>query len=90
MPVCPQAPAGRGGGAVGGGGGRAVQAADACTEEGLEVPPLSDDIRSQIRERAPDLWDWIGNPVDQSILAGAGAGVSGAAVALTDTTEVTR
>lgn len=67
-------------GAVGGGGGRAVQAADACTEEGLEVPPLSDDIRSQIRERAPDLWDWIGNPVDQSILAGSGAGVSGAAV----------
>ena len=76
----PQAPAGRRVGAVGGGGGRAVQAADACTEEGLEVPPLSDDIRSQIRERAPDLWDWIGNPVDQSILAGAGAGVSGAAV----------
>ncbi|MCH7954005.1 MAG: CoA-binding protein, partial [Chloroflexi bacterium] len=75
-----QAPAGRRVGAVGGGGGRAVQAADACTEEGLEVPPLSDDIRSQIRERAPDLWDWIGNPVDQSILAGAGAGVSGAAV----------
>ncbi len=75
-----EAPSGDRVGAVGGGGGRAVQAADACTEEGLEVPPLSEDIRSQIRERAPDLWDWIGNPVDQSILAGSGAGVSGAAV----------
>jgi acyl-CoA synthetase (NDP forming) len=70
--------AGRRVGAVGGGGGRAVQAADACTDEGLEVPPLSDAIRAQLRERAPLLWDWIGNPVDQSILAGAG--VSGAAI----------
>jgi hypothetical protein len=32
----------------------------------------------QIKERSP-LWDWIGNPVDQSILAG-GAGVSGASI----------
>jgi acyl-CoA synthetase (NDP forming) len=42
------------------------------------VPPLPDDIRRQLRELAPDLWDWIGNPVDQSILAGAS--VSGAAI----------
>ena len=69
---------GRRTGVVGGGGGRAVQAADACTEQGLAVPPLSDDIRRQLRERAPALWDWIGNPVDQSILAGAS--VSGAAI----------
>ncbi len=69
---------GRNVGAVGGGGGRAVQAADACIEEGLSVPPLTDGIRTQLKERAPQLWDWIGNPVDQSILAGGG--VSGAAV----------
>lgn len=67
-------------GAVGGGGGRAVQCADVCTELGLTVPPLADDIRAELRERSPQLWDWIGNPVDQSILAGAGAGVSGAAI----------
>ena len=75
----PNGSPGRRVGAVGGGGGRGVQAADACTEEGLSVPPLSDAIRQQIRERSP-LWDWIGNPVDQSILAGTGAGVSGAAI----------
>ena len=73
-----QPAAGRRLGVVGGGGGRAVQAADAATDEGLEVPPLSDGIRAQLRERAPDLWDWVGNPVDQSILAGAG--VSGASI----------
>lgn len=67
-------------GAVGGGGGRAVQCADACTELGLTVPPLPEEVRAQLRERSPQLWDWIGNPVDQSILAGQGAGVSGAAV----------
>ena len=74
----PDGAIGRNVGAVGGGGGRAVQAADACTEEGLSVPPLTDGIRAQPKERAPQLWDWIGNPVDQSILAGGG--VSGAAV----------
>ena len=66
-------------GAVGGGGGRGVQTADACIEVGLLVPPLTDEIRERLRERSP-LWDWIGNPVDQSILAGTGAGTSGAAI----------
>ncbi|MCH8994717.1 MAG: CoA-binding protein [Chloroflexi bacterium] len=76
----PEGAPGRRVGVVGGGGGRAVQAADACTDEGLVVPPLTDDIRHVLRERAPQLWDWIGNPVDQSILAGAGRGVSGASI----------
>jgi hypothetical protein len=57
-----------------------VQCADACIDEGLDVPPLTDEIRAQLRERSPQLWDWISNPVDQSILAGSGAGVSGAAI----------
>ena len=76
----PEGAPGRRVGAVGGGGGRGVQTADACIEQGLEVPPLTDEIRQQLKERSPQLWDWIGNPVDQSILAGAGAGVSGAAI----------
>ncbi|OFW48855.1 MAG: hypothetical protein A2146_08030 [Actinobacteria bacterium RBG_16_67_10] len=76
----PAGATGRRVGIVGGGGGRAVQAADACTDEGLIVPPLSGDIRAVLRERAPQLWDWVGNPVDQSILAGAGRGVSGASI----------
>jgi len=83
LPRPPGAPglpavAGRRVGAVGGGGGRAVQAADTCTEEGLVVPPLAGSIRDRLRERAPLLAGWVGNPVDQSILAGSGA--SGASI----------
>lgn len=62
---------------VGGGGGRSVQSADACEENGLEVVPLPEDVRAQVREKAPGLADWIGNPVDQSILAGSGLSSNG-------------
>jgi len=65
-------------GVVGGGGGRSVQSADACEEVGLSVVPLPDSIRRALREKAPHLWDWVGNPVDQSILAGGP--ISGAAI----------
>ncbi len=65
-------------GVVGGGGGRAVQSADVCEEAGLAVPQLPEAIRSMLREKAPALAGWVGNPVDQSILAGSG--VSGARV----------
>jgi acyl-CoA synthetase (NDP forming) len=65
-------------GVVGGGGGRAVQSADVCEEAGLSVPRLPDGIRTMLREKAPQLADWVDNPVDQSILAGSG--VSGARV----------
>jgi acetyltransferase len=65
-------------GVVGGGGGRAVQSADVCEEAGLAVPSLPDSIRLMLREKAPDLAEWVDNPVDQSILAGSG--VSGARV----------
>ena len=68
------ATAGRRVGVVGGGGGRTVQSADACEDVGLTVVPLPDQIRWALRERAPLLWDWVGNPVDQSILAGSGVG----------------
>ena len=62
---------------VGGGGGRSVQSADACEENGLEVVPLPESVREQVRERAPQLANWVGNPVDQSILAGAGVSSNG-------------
>ena len=65
-------------GVVGGGGGRAVQSADVCEEAGLRVPKLPESIRGMLREKAPQLADWVDNPVDQSILAGSG--VSGARV----------
>jgi len=57
---------------VGGGGGRAVQSADVCEEAGLAVPKLPDEMRAALREKAPQLADWVDNPVDQSILAGSG------------------
>ena len=62
---------------VGGGGGRSVQSADACEENGLTVVPLPADVRGQVRAKAPQLADWIGNPVDQSILAGSGLSSNG-------------
>jgi acyl-CoA synthetase (NDP forming) len=67
---CLESGAGRRTGIVGGGGGRAVQSADACEDEGLMVVPLPNEMRETLRRRAPLLWDWVGNPVDQSVLAG--------------------
>ncbi|HIE17320.1 MAG TPA: hypothetical protein EYP71_03905, partial [Dehalococcoidia bacterium] len=55
------------------GGGLSVMSADACEEAGLVVPPLPDDIKEQLREKAPEIWDWVGNPIDCSAIA---AGVS--------------
>jgi acyl-CoA synthetase (NDP forming) len=72
---------------VGGGGGRSVQSADACEENGLDVVPLPDAVREQVRERAPQLADWVGNPVDQSILAGAGVSSNGLLQMMLDSGE---
>ena len=70
-------PRGRRVAVVGGGGGRSVQSADACEESGLNVVPLPRDVREAVRAKAPQLADWIGNPVDQSILAGSGLSSNG-------------
>jgi len=58
-------------GVVGGGGGRTVQSADDCEAAGLTVVPLPSEIREKLRPLAPAFADWIGNPLDVSILAGA-------------------
>ena len=39
-------------------------------EAGLELPPLSADMREALRERLPHAWDWISNPIDISITGG--------------------
>jgi acetyltransferase len=62
---------------VGGGGGRSVQSADAAEENGFTVVPLPDDVRENVRAKSPGLADWVGNPVDQSILAGSGLSSNG-------------
>jgi acyl-CoA synthetase (NDP forming) len=54
-------------GMMGGGGGKGVISADLAEEAGFTLPPLSDSIREQLKEIVPELWDWIGNPVDFSI-----------------------
>ncbi|MDP2916485.1 MAG: CoA-binding protein [Dehalococcoidia bacterium] len=61
-------------GITGGGGGRSVLSADECEEMGFDVVPLPSDIREQIREKAPIIWDWVGNPVDVSIMRGTSIG----------------
>lgn len=55
-------------GVLGGAGGDSVETADICHEAGLDVAPLPQDLRETLREKLPDAWDWVGNPVDGSIL----------------------
>ena len=55
---------------VGSGGGSAVISADVCEEAGLQVPPIPPEIRSRLRTKVPELWDWLGNPIDISIMGG--------------------
>ena len=45
-------------------------AADLCEEAGLNVYPLTDDMRAEMKERGSDIWDWISNPADFSIAMG--------------------
>ena len=58
---------GRGVVIAGGGGGKSVVSADAWEEEDFEVPELSPKLREQLKEKLPQLWDWVRNPVDASI-----------------------
>jgi len=53
---------------LGGAGGETVEAADLCQEAGLEVAPIPQELREALREKLPHTWDWVGNPVDASIL----------------------
>jgi acetyltransferase len=59
-------------GIAGGGGGPSVVSADECEEAGLEVVPLPPEIRQELKDRGVTIWDWIGNPVDVSIIGGFG------------------
>jgi len=54
-------------GIIGGGGGKGVIAADLAEEAGLSVPPLSPEMRSQLKSVLPAIWDWLSNPIDFSI-----------------------
>lgn len=54
-------------GVSGGAGGASVLAADECEKAGLDVIPIPDDFRNELKEKKISIWDWIGNPIDYSI-----------------------
>jgi acyl-CoA synthetase (NDP forming) len=56
------------------GGGLSVMSADICEEAGLKVPPMPVEIREELKSWAPEIWDWIGNPIDISIMGAASVG----------------
>ncbi|HBV98323.1 MAG: hypothetical protein JL50_19805 [Peptococcaceae bacterium BICA1-7] len=57
-------------GVIGGSGGKVVLSADECEQSGLDVVSMPGDVMDTIREKAPELVNWLGNPVDFSILGG--------------------
>jgi len=57
-------------GIVGAGGGRSVLSADEWEENGFTVPPLPREIRDRLKRRGSQLWDWLDNPADISIMPG--------------------
>jgi len=57
-------------GITGGSGGPSVLAADECEEEGLNVIPLPQEMREELKNMGAQMWDWIGNPADISMLGG--------------------
>jgi acyl-CoA synthetase (NDP forming) len=61
---------GKNAGIVGAGGGRSVLSADEWEENGFTVPPLPRDIRESLKRRGSQLWDWLDNPADISIMPG--------------------
>jgi hypothetical protein len=61
-------PVGKRVGVVGSGGGRSILSVDAWAENGFEVPPLPEEIREHFKSQGSQVWDWIGNPADVSII----------------------
>jgi acyl-CoA synthetase (NDP forming) len=53
---------------LGGAGGETVETADICNEAGLDVAPIPPELREELKEKLPHAWDWVGNPIDGSIL----------------------
>jgi acyl-CoA synthetase (NDP forming) len=56
-------------GAGGGGGGDCVIYTDVWEENGFELPPLPQQMREEFKKRGSQMWDWMNNPADFSIVA---------------------
>ncbi len=57
---------------LGGAGGGTVEAADLFHEAGFELCPMPQSVRAIMREKVPHAWDWVGNPIDGSIIGFTG------------------
>jgi len=55
---------------AGGGGGKSMVSADVWEEEGFELPELTAEFRNKLKEKVPELWDWVRNPIDASLFQG--------------------
>jgi len=55
---------------AGGGGGKSMVSADVWEGEGFELPELTQDFRRKFKEKVPELWDWVRNPIDASLFIG--------------------
>jgi acyl-CoA synthetase (NDP forming) len=55
---------------AGGGGGKSMVSADVWEDEGFELPDLSAEFRNKLKEKVPELWDWVRNPIDASLFQG--------------------
>ena len=55
---------------AGGGGGKSAVSADIWEEEGFELPELTAEFRKKLKEKIPQLWDWVRNPIDASLFQG--------------------
>ncbi len=53
---------------LGGAGGGTVELADLCNEAGFVLSPMPQSVRDVMREKVPHAWDWVGNPIDGSII----------------------
>lgn len=56
-------------GVLGGAGGGSVLAAGECERAGLEVIQLPPEFREQLKKQGFSEWDWLGNPIDFSIIS---------------------
>ncbi len=64
----PSTGSGRRVGLIGDGGGGSVASADAAEAAGFTLPPVPETMRQSFRERAPETWSLIGNPLDPSAI----------------------
>ena len=55
---------------AGGGGGKSMVSADVWEEEGFDLPELTAEFRKKLKEKVPQLWDWVRNPIDASLFQG--------------------